>query len=719
MVRCGCMIGKVIVVHLFIGLLAMQGISAGEFPETEKRPVSDTYYNIDVVDNYRWLENYEQPAVEAWSDVQNNFTRDYLDNIAEREAIKRRLTEIQNDISTEYYDLKYRNGLFFAMKKQPPLEQPLLVVFESLDDLSTEKVIVDLNKIDTAKVTTIDFYKPTKDGHLVAVSFSKFGSELGDVEVYDVKTGQRLSDVVPRVNGPTAGGDVAWLHDNSGFYYTRYPHPGERDEADMLFYQQVYFHTLGTPYQDDTYEVGNEFPRIAEIELDMSTDGNYVLATIANGDGGEFEHYLKNQSEWKQITACEDLIPKIVFGKDENLYYLDRKNKPNGEIKTTALNKPVIHESNESVTIVPENDFSIKDFKPAKSGVFVNYVTGGPNKLYFYQNAETKTQIATPELVSINNLTMIGTDSLLFKLSSYTEPTAWFVYLLENEKITGTSLRMSSSVNFDDIEVRREFAVSKDGTKVPMSILIPKGAELDGNNPTILYGYGGYGICLSPGFNPTLRLWFDQGGIYVIANLRGGGEFGEEWHLSGNLTNKQNVFDDFTACAKYLIAEKYTNSEKLVIRGGSNGGLLMGAALTQHPELYRAVVSSVGLYDMLRVELDPNGEFNITEFGTVKNKDHFDALYGYSPYHRVKMGTAYPSVLFLTGEHDGRVNPAHSRKMTALLQSATSSNNPILLRTNKKTGHGHGTALSEQIEYDADIYSFIINELKIPFTNDR
>ena len=276
---------------------------------------------------------------------------------------------------------------------------------------------------------------------------------------------------------------------------------------------------------------------------------------------------------------------------------------------------------------------------------------------------------------------------------------------------TKTALASTSPVSFSDIEVTREFAPSTNGAKVPLNIIRRKGTKLDGTNPTLLYGYGGYGLSMSPTFDFTRRLWFDRGGVYVVANIRGGGEFGEEWHKAGNLTNKQNVFDDFAAAAKYLIDQKYTSSDKLAMLGGSNGGLLMGALLTQHPDLMRAVVSAVGIYDMLRVELAPNGAFNVTEFGTVKNEDQFKALYAYSPYHHVNDGTKYPAILMMTGANDGRVAPYHSRKMTARLQEANKSDHPILLRTSTSSGHGIGTALSERIKQTADINSFLFDQL--------
>ena len=305
---------------------------------------------------------------------------------------------------------------------------------------------------------------------------------------------------------------------------------------------------------------------------------------------------------------------------------------------------------------------------------------------------------------------------VIFSVSTYLEPSAWYRFDAATGKSVRTALFRTSPVHFDDTEVVREFAVSKDGTRVPVNIVRRRGTRLDGNNPTLLEGYGGYGVSMKPFFlGAFTRAWLDQGGVYVIANLRGGAEYGEEWHQAGRLTRKQNVFDDFIACAQHLIERKYTSPAHLAIIGGSNGGLLMGAAFTQRPDLFRAVVSYVGIYDMLRVELDPNGAFNVTEFGTVKDPDQFKALYAYSPYHHVKDGTAYPAILFPTGENDHRVNPMQSRKMTARLQAATSSGHPVLLRTSSSAGHGIGTAVDEQIEEEADVLSFLFDQLGINY----
>jgi prolyl oligopeptidase len=352
--------------------------------------------------------------------------------------------------------------------------------------------------------------------------------------------------------------------------------------------------------------------------------------------------------------------------------------------------------------------------EPAADALYVGDLLGGPSQIRrFDLGGKNEAVIPIPNISAVSEMESLEDNSLLFRDVSYTEPAAWFKIAAGQTEPVKTALVNTSPVSFDDIEVTRESATSKDGTKVPLNIIRRKGTKLDGNNPTLLYGYGGYGLSMQPNFDFTRKVWFDRGGVYVVANIRGGGEFGEDWHKSGNLTKKQNVFDDFAAAAEYLTKEKWTRPEKLSILGGSNGGLLMGAMLTQHPGLFRAVVSAVGIYDMLRVELAPNGAFNVTEFGTVKDPDQFKALYAYSPYHHVMNGTKYPSILMMTGANDGRVAPYHSRKMIARLDAANKSANPILLRTTSSAGHGIGTALNERIKQLADEYSFLFAQLSM------
>ena len=703
--------------NLFLSLLAtaaalmLSNVSLAEHaPDTPKKPVATEYNGLTVEDPYQWLENDDDSQVKAWSSVQNQRTRKYLDSLPDRAAIEKQLSDWYAKTSPSYFSLVSRPGILFAMKFQPPKQQPMLVTLASADDLKSEKIVLDPNVLDTKGATTIDWFVPSLDAKCVAVSLSTGGSEDGTLHFYETATGKALPDAIAHVQYPTAGGSAAWNADGTGVYYTRFPRKGERPDADLNFYQQIYFHKLGTPDTDDTYSIGKDFPRIAEITLQSSRDGKYFLATVANGDGGDFEHFLLGPDGiWKQITQFSDQIKLARLGRDDAIYLLSRAEAPRGKILRLPLEVPELRNAAE---IVSAGEAVIEQTVPSNDALYTGDLLGGPSQIRrFDLNGKNATVIPIPQISSVQEMLALENGSLLFRDVSYTAPAAWFQCSAGKTDPAKTALRSTSPVSLADIEVRRELATSKDGTKIPLNILFRKGTKRDGQNPTLLYGYGGYGISMSPNFDFTRRLWFNLGGVYVVANIRGGGEFGEEWHKAGNLTKKQNAFDDFAAAAEYLIKEKYTRSEKLAIQGGSNGGLLMGALITQRPDLFRAVVSSVGIYDMLRVELAPNGAFNVTEFGTVQNPEQFKALYAYSPYHHVVDGTKYPAVLMMTGANDGRVAPYHSRKMTARLIAANKSENPILLRTSSSAGHGIGTALSERIKQVADIYAFLFAQL--------
>ena len=684
--------------------------SAENAPDTPKKPVSTEYHGVTVEDPYQWLETDDDSRVKAWSDAENQQTRKYLDSLPDRAAIEKQLQEWYAKTSPNYFSLVSRPGILFAMKFQPPKQQPLLVTLASADDLKSEKIVLDPNVLDAKGTTAIDWFVPSSDGKYLAISLSKGGSEDGTLHFYETATGKTLPDTIAHVQFPTAGGSAVWNADGTGVFYTRFPRKGERPDDDLNFYQQIYFHKLATPDTDDTYSIGTDFPRIAEIALAASHDGKYILATVANGDGGDFAHYLLGpDGKWKKITQFSDQIKLASLGRDNALYLLSRADAPRGTILRLPLDAPELKNAAE---IVAAGEAVIEKIVPSKEALFVGDLLGGLSQIRrFDLNGKNETTIPIPPISSVQEMLALEDGSLLFRAVSYTEPATWFHCPNGKTESVATALRGTSPVSFADIDVRREFATSKDGTKIPLNILSRKGMKRDGNNPTLLYGYGGYGISMSPNFDFTRRLWFDRGGVYVVANIRGGGEFGEEWHKAGNLTKKQNVFDDFAAAAEFLIKENYTRPGKLAIQGGSNGGLLMGAMLTQHPDLFRAVVSSVGIYDMLRVELAPNGAFNVTEFGTVKNPEQFKALYAYSPYHHVVDGTKYPAVLMMTGANDGRVAPYHSRKMTARLHSGNKSGNPILLRTSSSAGHGIGTALGERIKQSADMFSFLFAQL--------
>ena len=724
--------------HTLVAILLLTVFAQGQNPAilappaTPKRAVMDEYQGVKVADDYRWLENWDDPATKQWSTAQNSRTREYLDHLPARPAIKEQIRQLISGSSASYSDLQYRAGTLFAMKYHPPQQHPTLVALHSTDDPSTETAIFDPNRSSGKGSTAVDFYVASLDGKYVAAALSENGSEDSNGRVFEVASGKELPDVVPRVNFATAGGSIAWKADSSGFYYTRYPQGSERPPEDANFYQQVYFHQLGSDPKQDTYVIGKEFPRIAEVQLRTSDDGGWLLAAVANGDGGQFAHYVMDpKGRWTQVTHFDDGVVSVKFGAvengytpDSNLYLLSRKNAPRGQI----LRLPLAHLNLSHAKIIVLQSpgsgsdesarASIEDFLPTTGHLYVVDILGGPARVRLFDTRGRAIPAPSlPPISAAGQIVSIGVGDALLYASTYIDPPAWYRIDAASGKSTRTALFETSPVKFDDAEVVRDFAVSKDGTHVPVNIIRRKGIKLDGSHPTLLYGYGGYGISEKPFFLGSFaRTWLDQGGVYVDAALRGGGEYGEEWHKAGNLTRKQNVFDDFIACAQYLIDHKYTSPAHFAIMGGSNGGLLMGAALTQRPDLFRAVVSFVGIYDMLRVEMDPNGAFNVTEFGTVKDPEQFKALYAYSPYHHVKDGTAYPAILFPTGENDHRVNPMQSRKMIARLQAANSSDHPIVLRTTSSAGHGIGTALDEEIEQDADVFSFLFDQLGILYT---
>jgi len=477
----------------------------------------------------------------------------------------------------------------------------------------------------------------------------------------------------------------------------------------------VYFHALGTPAEKDRYETGREFPRIAEVVLKTSRDGRYTTAIVEDGDGGEYSLHLRDAQGWHVLAKQEDGVKDVKIGDDDALYLMSRQGAPKGKLlrlpAAGAGAKPV--DWKKVPVVSPEGDGAITEYAVAGGKVYIAELVGGPSQLRLVDlKSHQASRVALPAIASVDALASIGRGQVLAEVSTYTAPTAW-VHVGAGKAPRRSALFETSPANFDDCEVVREFATSKDGTKVPLNILRRKGTRLDGRNPTILYGYGGYGVNETPRFKAELRAWLDRGGVWVDANLRGGGEYGDAWHLAGNLTRKQHVFDDFVASAEYLVKTGYTTTAKLGINGGSNGGLLMGAVTTQRPDLFRAVASSVGIYDMLRVELDPNGAFNVTEFGTVADKAQFQALYAYSPLHHVEDGSNYPAIFMTTGDNDGRVNPAHSRKMIARLQAADPNGRPILLHTSASSGHGIGTALAERIEQKTDMWAFFINELML------
>jgi prolyl oligopeptidase len=691
-------------------------------PPTKKEPVTDTYHGVTVADPYRWLEDWNNPQVKAWSDAQNAYARGILDKLPGAETLRQQLTKIMTAKTTSHADFHYRGGQLFAIRRQPPKQQPFLVVMPAPDQPDKARVLVDPNEIDKKGTTAIDWYVPSPDGKLVAVSLSQGGTETGDVHVYDTATAKEVHEVVPRVNGGTAGGDLAWAPDGNGFFYTRYPRGKERPAEDIDFYQQVYFHALDTPTESDRYEMGKDLPRIAEIKLEMDDATGRLLATVQNGDGGEFAFFLRQpDGKWRQFSTFKDKLVQAAFGRHDDLFVVSLEGAPRGKLLRLSVKdldpakaKVVVPQGPDTIVVDFPGYSSRQTVLPTAGRLYVTYQLGGPTELRCFDfdgrplDAPKQLPIST-----VGGLARLTGDDILFANGSYVEPRNVYEYRAKANETVKLPLTTPPPVDLSDVEVVREFATSKDGTKVPVNIMIPKGAKRDGTNPCLVTGYGGYGVNRVPSFSPERRVLFDHGFIVAEANLRGGGEFGEAWHRAGALTHKQSVFDDFATALQHLIDRKYTSPEHLAIIGGSNGGLLMGATLTQHPGLMKAAVSFVGIYDMLRVELSPNGAFNVPEFGTVKDEKQFRAMFAYSPYHNAKDGTKYPAVLFLTGANDPRVDPMQSRKMTARLQSATASGRPVLLRTSGGSGHGLDTPLSERIDEAVDVYAFLFAELGV------
>jgi prolyl oligopeptidase len=704
---------------------AASAMAAAAPPAAPAGNTVDTVQGTKVSDPYRWLENAADPKVEAWSDAENASTRAYLDALPAREAAKAQLLKLVTATSPSYSGLAARGNVVFGYYSDPAKQQPMIVTLDAKADPASRKVVLDPNTLDAKGLTSMDWFVPSGDGSKLAVSLSRNGSEDGTLHIYDVASGKEIETPIPRVQFPTAGGSMAWAADGKGFWYTRYP-GDDAAEADRHFNMQVYFHRLGTDAKTDVLVLGGKdgLERVSEIFLDNRFNRTAIMAMVQRGDGNVWAFYVLSEGVAPvQVGAYADDVVFATIGPDDAIYGISRLNSSNGKI--VKLKPPFLKGGLASApVIVPQSDVAILsggaenhdiDLNFSHDRMFVRDIVGGPNQVRVFDlGGKAQGALPLPDVAANSEIEELSGGSVLFDVSTYLRPRYYASWNPKTGKAAETALKTISPISFDDTEVRRVFATSKDGTKVPVTILLKKGTALDGNNPTLLYGYGGYGISQTPGFAGAFRrLWLDKGGIYAIANIRGGSEYGERWHQEGMLTKKQNVFDDFAAAGQYLIDQRYTSHAKLALMGGSNGGLLMGAEITQHPALAHAVVSAVGIYDMVRSELDPNGAFNVTEYGTVKDKADFAALYAYSPYHHVDKGTAYPAVLMLTGANDGRVNPMHSRKFTAALQAATSSANPVYLRTSKTSGHGIGSSLDERIGQQADELAFLFDQLQM------
>jgi prolyl oligopeptidase len=673
-----------------------------------KRPITDAYHGIEVTDDYRWLEDADSPAVRKWVKEQNRYTRAALDAIPARAAIRDRLKQLAAAQTPRVERVQRVAGKLFAIRDDS------LVLLASPDEPKSARVLFDPEEVLPKKDANIDVYEPSPGGKLVAVAVSVEGCEEGTVQVIDTATGKELGDSVPRVTS-ASGGSLAWKADGSGFYYTRHLSEDEASKQGDKCRQPLYFHKLGAGTEADACVFGNDLPRLASIMVDGSDDGRWIIAGVQHGTDDEYAlHLLSADGTWRKFSDLSDRIVSVRFGPDDTLWLISQRDAPRGKLLRLSLKTPDLSAAE---TIVPQSDGVLRDFvvTPRRLCILDRIDGGARVRVFDTRGKETKA-LPLPAMSSVSQFVRLEGDEVLVQNESYLKPPAWLRVDLVTGQASRTALSSGPETDFSDCEVLREFALSRDGTKIPLTILRRKDAKLDGRNPTLLRGYGGYGENEQPQYQASRRVWLEQDGVYAIAHVRGDGEFGADWHHAGRLTKKQNAVDDFAACARHLIDRKYTCSEKLAIEGGSNGGLLVAAALTQQPELFRAAVAHVGIYDMLRYERHPNGVYSRTEFGSIADREQFQALYAYSPYHLVKDGTAYPAVLLLTGINDRRVPPSDSWKMAARLQAATASDQPVRLWTSFKSGHD--VAGSEQLTQTADVFAFLFQQLGVKYRQE-
>ncbi|WP_053226408.1 prolyl oligopeptidase family serine peptidase [Solirubrobacter soli] len=682
---------------------------------TSREPVTDIYHGVEVVDEYRWLEDKSSQATKEWTAAQDARTRAHLDALPSRDAIRHRFEEILKVESTAYDGLTRGGSTYFALKTQPPLQQPFLVALESLDDTAGERVVVDPNALDASGATTIDWYRASPDGSLVAVSLSENGTEDGTVFVHDTVTGELVDGPLPHVNSGLAGGSLAWRADSSGFWCTWCAAPGTVPDADVGFFQEVWFHELGNG--EGRRELAGVFAenRIAENFLSASAD--WAMDLVQKGDGGEWQIFVRRQegdAAWRLIADLGDECIRAEFG-GRWLFVLSLRDAPRGQVLRLELDDSATIA--DATVVVPQGDLAIEEIAASDARLWVVDIDGGPSGIRaFDHDGNALAEVPVPAISAIDQPRRLGSDAVAWVVETFVSPPSWWVHADDEDEPRRTALGTTVPIDFAGIEVERVFATSKDGTQVPINLMYRTGTPQGA--PTVLYGYGGFAISLKPSFQPSRLLWLEQGGVYAVANLRGGGEYGREWHHAGRLAAKQNCFDDFAACADHLVRTGVTRRDRLGIMGGSNGGLLMGAVLTQRPDIAAAVVCAVPVLDMLRSELTPNGAFNVTEFGSVRDPELFKALYAYSPYHNVVDGTAYPPVLFTAGEFDTRVEAHHAKKTVARVQAATSSDQPILLRM-EAGGHGIGQSLDQAVGLVTDYFSFYFDRLGVSYVEKR
>jgi len=698
---------RVLIGVVLAAVLTAPGLAAApKPPATPIVDVSTTYWGVTVSDPYRWLEA-DTPPVQRWLDAQNTYAAQVFATFKHADAINARLRQLAIT-GPQQAGPKIAAGTLFFLRETPPQAQPVLV--SQPWPTGPERVLVDPNP--AGGLLSIEGYWPAPDGKHVAYATQEAGAERTTMHVVDA-SGKELSDELPWVGGGTSTDALAWDGDGRGFVYTRMPLPPSGQES--WFGSSLYHHRLGTPASSDTPTLGQGFSPVAEWNAMDSPNGR-IVALVHYGDGSYNAVYERTGGVWHKLV---DASAGVLIGDDETsvttaafvgdrLYVIETAGASKGRIVAVGLGA--------SRTVLPEGTWAIRAIAAVDGGFLTTEVNGPDWRVrHFAADGTFIRTVALPSRgVGVDSIASdMASGAVLIEYSGWVIPQRWVRYDLRSGAITQL-YALKPPADYSDVEFTVLYATSKDGTRVPVTIIHKRGMAAASNAPGILTAYGGYGLSQSPGFIGSVLFWIERGGVYADANIRGGGEYGEAWHLDGRLTKKQNDYDDFAACARALVESGWVAPGRLGIVGGSNGGLLMGAALVQHPELYRAVVSFAGDYDMLRVEDSPNGQFNMTEYGTVKDEDQFKALYAYSPYYNVRAQTPYSAVLMIAGENDPRVPPWQSRKMVARLQAATSSGQPILLITHREAGHGIGASFTQRLGNRSAEYIFFANELGLP-----
>jgi prolyl oligopeptidase len=685
--------------------ITQQMIKSNNYPVARKSDQTDDYHGVKVADPYRWLEDLDSEETRNWVEAENKLSFGYLASIPVRTALKDRLTKLWN---YEKYGIPFKEGnRYFYTRNSGLQNQAVLYTVTALD--AQPQMVLDPNTLSADGTVAVSGLQVSPDGKLLAYGLSASGSDWQEWKVRDVETGKDLSDDLKWVKFS----GVSWTRDGKGFFYSRYDEP----KADMLkgtnYFQKVYYHKLGTPQSEDILVYERPDQKDWLFSGTVTDDGDYLLISIFQGTDTKSRVYYKDlkAKDAPVVKLLDDFDAAYTFiGNDGGRFWFQTDlQAPRGKVIEIDTVKPA---RDKWKIVVPEGKETLQTTTVVNHKFIANYLKDAYTQVKIYDTAgKLVNEVAFPGIGSADGFGGKTTDKETFySFTGFTTPSTIYRYDMTTGKST---VFRQPKVDFNpaDYETKQVFYASKDGTKVPMFLTYKKGLKLDGNNPTYLYGYGGFNISLTPAFSVGNLVWMEMGGVYAQPNLRGGGEYGEEWHQAGMKLRKQNVFDDFIAAAQWLIDNKYTSTPKLAIGGGSNGGLLVGAALTQRPDLFGAALAAVGVMDMLRFQTFTIGWAWVSDYGSSANPDEFKALYAYSPLHNIKPGTSYPPTLITTADHDDRVWPGHSFKFAATLQAAQAGAAPILIRIETKAGHGAGKPTSKIIEELADRWAFLVKTL--------